>query len=306
MSKNALIPILLIEDNQGDAHLVKTYLKDASLKYELHHVETLYEGIEVVKEKPIELVLLDLSLPDSTGFKTLSSFLEKVKNVPVIVLTGVNNEIIGNQSVKAGAQDFIVKGQYDGKLIGRAIRYSIQRFKTQLKLEETARNLELSEKRYVEAQQMAHFGNYEMDIVSFKMKWTDEIYRIFGFTPGSIAPSLSDYISYTHMEDREAVSTFFESVIKQGEQQTIEHRIVVSGRTIKHLLLQAKVYFEDITQKLLLVGGIQDITERKQAEQLILEKNISQRTSKVKEAAISDMSFHIRTPLSSIVNLVYL
>jgi len=306
MNSKTITPILLIEDNSGDAQLVRLYLKEASLKHELFHADTLFEGVEIIKDRRIELVLLDLTLPDTAGFKTLSSFLERVPNVPVIVLTGTNNEIIGNQAIKAGAQDFLVKGQFDGKLLGRAIRYAIQRYKTQLKLEETAKNLSLSEKRYVEAQQMARFGNWEMDIVSNEMKWTEQVFRIFDFIPGSITPSLSDYMNYVHIEDKPTVESFFEKVIKDGQQHTVEHRIVVDGRNIKYVAIQAKVYFEELNQRLSLVGGIQEITERKQAEQLIIEKNMSKRTSKIKEEALADMSFHIRTPLSSIVNLVYL
>ena len=306
MNTNSTLNILLIEDNPGDANLVTRFLKDSSVKHELIHVTNFFEGTEEIKNKQIDLVLLDLTLPDSSGFKTLSTFLEKFPRIPVVVLTGINNEIVGNQAIKAGAQDFLVKGQFDGKLLGRSIRYSIQRFKTQLRLEEAARNLEISEKRNVEAQEMAHFGNWEVDIVSNEMQWTDEIFRIFGFQPGSINPTLSDYINYVHIEDRPMVEEFFQNAAKDGKLHKIEHRIIVEGRTIKHIALQAKVYHEEINNKILLVGSVQDITERKLSEQLIIEKNISNKASKIKEEALADMSFHIRTPLSSIVNLLYL
>ncbi len=305
-SMNNLTHILLIEDNPGDVNLVKIYLKDSSIKHELHHADSFFDGVDTAKNQEIDLVLLDLSLPDSTGFKTLSNFLEKCPGLPVIVLTGINNEIVGNQAVKAGAQDFLVKGQFDGKLLGRAIRYAMQRYKTQLKLEKTANELALSERRYVEAQEMAHFGSWEMDIVSNSMRWTDEMYRIFGFYPTSFAPTLSDYMNYVHLEDRKMVESFFEEAAKDGQLHQLEHRIVVDGRNIKYISIQAKVYFEEATNKILLVGAVQDITERKLSEQLIIEKNISNKASKVKEEALAEMSFHIRTPLSSIVNLLYL
>lgn len=306
MNTNSKTNILIIEDNPGDFNLVKILLKDASIKHELFHADTYYDGIEVLKNREIDLVLLDLSLPDSSGFKTLSNFREKFPLIPVIVLTGVNNEIVGNQAIKAGASDYLVKGQFDGKLLGRSIRYSLHRFNTQLQLEETARNLALSEKRYVEAQEMGHFGNWEMDIVSNAMKWTDEVYRIFGYRPGSITPTFSDYMNYVHSEDRKLVEAFFEQSTKDGKLNQLEHRILIDGRNIKYVAVQAKVHFEPITSKIILVGVIQDITERKVSEQLIIEKNISQGASKLKENALADMSFHIRTPLSSIVNLLYI
>lgn len=306
MNTRNRLPILLIEDNPGDADLIKVYLKEASIKYNLYHVESFYEGAEILNTQEIGITLLDLSLTDISGFKTLSRYLENFPRIPVVVLTGMNNEIIGNQAIKAGAQDFLVKGQFDGKLLGRTLRYSLQRFKTQLKLEETALNLAISEKRFMEAQAMAKFGNWEMDIVTNAMKWTDEVCKLFGFKPGTINPSLSDYMEYVHIEDKDKVEAFFDEVVKTGQLHRLEHRLVIDGRTIKYIAVQAKVNYDDITQKILLVGGVQDITERKLSEKLIIEKNISSKTSKMKEEALTEMSFHIRTPLASIVNLLYL
>jgi CheY-like chemotaxis protein len=298
--------ILIIEDNAADYKLMEHHLMEASIKHDLYRADTLFEGIEIVLGRPIEIVLLDLSLPDSNGFKTLSKYLERVPNVPVIVLTGMNNEIIGNQAIKAGAQDFLVKGQFDGKLLGRSIRYSLQRFKTQLKLEEAARNLAISERRFVEAQEMAHFGNWEMDIVSNDMNWTDEIFRIFDCQPNSFSPSLSDYIRYVHAEDRGLADAFFEASAKDSNLHKLEHRIVTKDHNLKYVAIQAKVFYEEVTQKIILVGAIQDVTERKISEQLILEKNVSASTFHFRDKALSDIGFHIRTPLTSIVNLLYL
>ena len=298
--------ILLIEDNAGDVELIRIYLQDAAMKVELHHAESLYTADEILSGREIDLTLLDLSLPDSNGFKTLTKYLEKNTNTPVIVMTGMNNEIIGNQAVKAGAQDFLVKGQFDGKLLGRSVRYALQRHKEQQKLEDAAHNLAVNEKRYIEAQKMAQFGNWEMDIVTNEMKWTNEVFRIFNFQPGSMNPGLSDYISYVHIEDREQVENFFDEAAKDGKLHTIEHRIILEGSNLKYLSVQAKVNYDELTQRLLLIGAIQDITERKVTERLIIEKNLQSRTTKIKEEALSEMSFNIRTPLSSIVNLMYL
>lgn len=298
--------ILLIEDNAADVKLLEHHLQEASIKHDLFRADTLFEGIEIALEKDIEIVLLDLTLPDSSGFKTLSKYLDRVPNIPVIVMTGMNNEIVGNQAIKAGAQDFLVKGQFDGKLLGRAIRYSLQRYKTQLQLEETARDLAISKRRSLEAQKMANFGNWEMNIVSNEMNWTDQIFRIFDRLPSSFSPTLSDYINHVHAEDRSLVEGFFEAAVKDSELHTLEHRIVTGDHNIRHVALRAKVYYEEMNKKILLVGVIQDITERKISEQLIIQQNVSKNTFYFKEEALSDIGFHIRTPLSSIVNLLFL
>jgi len=306
MSKVSKTQILVIEDNPGDVNLIKEYLKEASIKDEIIHASTFFDGMDMIKSNDISIVLLDLSLPDSSGFKTLSNFLEKQPQVPVIVLTGTNNEIVGNQSIKAGAQDYLVKGQFDGKQLGRSIRYAIQRFKAQQKLENAAKKLYISESRYLEAQSMANFGNWSMDIVTNKMKWSDEVYRIFNFQPNSISPTYSDYMSYVHLEDKDQVEDFFVKAGKDGKTHKLEHRILIEGKTIKHVIIQAKINFDQLTDKFWLLGGVQDITERKISEQLIIEKNINQKVSKIKDEALADLSFHIRTPLSSIVNLLFL
>ncbi|HHS95637.1 MAG TPA: response regulator, partial [Phaeodactylibacter sp.] len=298
--------ILVIEDNLADLKLVELRLEEASIKYELFHADTLFEGITMVSEKNIDIVLLDLSLPDSSGFKTLSKFLERVSDTPVIVMTGMNNEIVGNQAVKAGAQDFLVKGQYSGKLLGRSIRYSLQRHKTQLKLEETARELAINERRFMEAQEMAHFGNWEMDIVSNEMNWTDEVFRIFNHRPQSFSPGLSDYMRHVHAEDRSKVESFFERAAKDSTLHKLSHRIVTKEHEVKYVDIQAKVFYEEMNKKILLMGAIQDVTERKISEQLIEEKNLTKNRFQFREEALTNIGFHIRTPLSSIVNLLFL
>ncbi len=311
-SANKEISILLIEDNAGDVQLVELYLKDASFKYDLLHAETLFEGIALMKRFEIDIVLLDLSLPDTQGFKTLGKYLEQAAQVPVVVLTGVNNEIIGNQAVKAGAQDFLVKGQFDGKLLGRVLRYSLQRSRDKQKIEADRRELTLNERRISKAQQLVSFGNWEMDIISHEMMWTEEVFRIFGDpfrTPNQVLPNmgLSNYLRMVHIEDRAHVEAFFENAIKNGLLNKIEHRIVITETmTMKWIALHAQAHFEEMTQQVMLVGGVQDITERKLSEQLIMEQNITRQTNLLKEEVLSDLGFHIRTPLSSIVNFLYL
>lgn len=305
MSNNRT-PLLVIEDNLADAEIVRIYLEDSSFKHQFYHAESFADGLDIVSNNSIELVLLDLSLNDSIGFKTLKNFLEEVPDIPVIVMTGMNNEIMGIQSVKAGAQDFLVKGEFDAKSLVRTIRYSLQRFKMQKKFQDTAQQLYLSEKRYQEAQEMAKFGTWEMDIVSNEMKWSDEVYRIFGFYPNSITPSLSDYVNYVHVEDKEKVEAFFNQAIKDGQQHHLEHRIVISNREVKHVTIQAKVNYEEATSRIVLIGAIQDITTRKKNEIANIETNYSSGTSQIKNEVLSELGFHIRTPLSSIVNLLYL
>lgn len=295
--------ILVIEDNLADAELIRIYLDDAGFKHKFYHTTSLKGGFEILQEHKIDIVLLDLSLQDTMGFNTLKSYLEKAAHIPVVILTGNNNEIVGMQSVKAGAQDYLIKGSFKSKRLVNSIRYSIQRFKTHSKLLEATTELSRREKRARDAQQMANFGNWEMDIVNNAMKWSEETFRIFGFQPGKISPTLSDYINYVHVADKERVNNFFEEVLKTGDVARVEHRIVINNRTLKYIHLQAQVKYDEITNKILLIGSVQDITYQKaNAPQQEPEKDVQ--TDKTNR--FTQLSYNIRTPLSSIVNLLYL
>lgn len=261
MKQLSVINIMVIEDNRRDVQLIREFLKSASFKYKLFHSPSLIGGLDLIEEKPIDLVLLDLSLDDTSGFNTLTDYLRKVENIPVIVLTGDKKESVGMKSVSAGAQDFLVKGEFNEERLASAIKYSIQRFKSQAKLLEKNQQLSIKEKRYREAQKIGKYTNWEMNIVSNKMKWSDEMFDIFGFSPQSFTPSLSDFLRYVHIEDRQKVEAFFESAIKTGELTKIKHRILVSGRQIKLLSLRVQVKYDETTNNIILFGNLQEITE---------------------------------------------
>ncbi len=298
--------VLLIEDNPADAALTEHYLHDAAIRFELHKADALFEGISLCQSKAIDIVLLDLTLPDSQGFRTLTSFLEKVKNIPVVLMTGVNNEIIGNQAVRAGAQDYLVKGQFDGRLLGRSIRYALQRFKDQQRKEETLERLMMSERLYEEAQSLASIGNWHMNIMDNSMTWSDALFQIFEFPVNGVSPSLSTFLEYVHPEDRLKVSEFFDEAAKGTRRKEISHRLLLPGQKTKYITMSAQTQLDESKGGYYLMGVVQDVTEKILKELLSPEKMLSRKTGKIREELLSDMGFHIRTPLSTIMNLLFL
>jgi diguanylate cyclase (GGDEF)-like protein len=126
--------ILLIEDNPGDARLIRELLREAQgstprggAAFILEHRDRLSTGLERFAEGGIDAVLLDLSLPDSHGLETLSVMHTSAVSTPILVLTGLDDEGVGLEAVKQGAQDYLMKGQLDGQLLIRSIRYAIER-----------------------------------------------------------------------------------------------------------------------------------------------------------------------------------
>lgn len=128
--------VLLIEDHEGFAAIVREML--LSLRQECVSFEwsnRLDKGIErVIQWKP-EVILLDLFLPDSRGLDTLSQVRRYAATAPIIVLTGNDDEKLAGEAIGRGAQDYLVKGEIDRRGFGRAVRYAIERKKTELRLE---------------------------------------------------------------------------------------------------------------------------------------------------------------------------
>lgn len=127
--------LLLIEDNPGDAALVTELL--ASVRPNEYHIEiavSLGEGLEKLQSIECDVVISDLSLPDSDGLHIIDRLQDAESKVPIIVMTGNDNQRVAVQAVKQGAQDYLVKGQGDGHLISRSIDYSIERKKVELGL----------------------------------------------------------------------------------------------------------------------------------------------------------------------------
>jgi diguanylate cyclase (GGDEF)-like protein len=131
--------VLLIEDNPGDARLIKEMLAQHSAgPFRLKSVDRLAAGLETLTADPPALVLLDLSLPDSQGLDTFAKVYAHAPKVPIIVLTGNDDQALALSAVKSGAQDYLVKGKIDPELLLRAMQYSIERKRYQEELERQA------------------------------------------------------------------------------------------------------------------------------------------------------------------------
>lgn len=136
------VKVLLIEDNPGDARLIQEMLKETgNMQFELVHVERLSEGLKHLSNNAYDILLLDLGLPDSQGLDTLNEVYLKKPDEPIVVLTGLTDEMVGVQAVQNGAQDYLIKGQVDNKLLMRSINYAIERKRAQETLRKVNRVL---------------------------------------------------------------------------------------------------------------------------------------------------------------------
>ena len=142
-----MIPVLLVEDSPSDARLLEEFLEEVSAtEFELTHVQRLAEAQDRLQEKRFEVVLLDLGLPDSQGLNGLEKINTLAPGTAIIVLTGLKDEEVALKALHEGAQDYLMKGQVDGLLLTRAIRYAIERKRVAEELRSFAARLEQSNK----------------------------------------------------------------------------------------------------------------------------------------------------------------
>jgi signal transduction histidine kinase len=138
-----LLQILLVEDSVSDAALLEESILSSGVKdLSVSVVGSLRESAEHLKDNHIDATLLDLSLPDSSGLETVQRVRIVCPDMPIVVLTGIDDEKTGIEAVRMGAQDYLVKGQADGKLIARAVRYAIERKRAEQEIQKARDELE--------------------------------------------------------------------------------------------------------------------------------------------------------------------
>jgi PAS domain S-box-containing protein len=241
--------VLLIEDNPGDAKLVEIFLLESDLQHcEVINKATLQDGLDAL-ESGIDFaaVFLDLSLPDSSGFETLEKLIARFPQNNIIVLTGRSDKDLGLKAVKAGAQDFLVKGAFDADELAKTLRFSIERTKVLKRLEET--------------QRIANIGNWEYFPDEQLFEASDEVYRIFGC---SVAEKDNDFLLNGLSQVHEAISA-------KGELKK-DWKIQRRDGSYRYVFIQCNSNRSE-DNRVVYQGIIQDITERKLAEQ---EMNKSQ------------------------------
>ncbi|HAA56701.1 MAG TPA: hypothetical protein DCE42_18190, partial [Myxococcales bacterium] len=126
--KSSTIHVLLLEDNPGDVLLIKAMLrKQRGTTYLLQREDSTEGGLTTLRTQPVDVVLLDLGLIDSKGIETLIVMQKHHRDIPMVVMTGMDDELLATEAVRQGAQDFLVKGKFDGYWLHRVIDNAIQR-----------------------------------------------------------------------------------------------------------------------------------------------------------------------------------
>ena len=130
------IKVLLVEDNAGDARLIRLMLAEGDLPgYAATHVTCLGEALERLSAVSPAVILLDLNLPDAHGYQTFARVYQQAPSIPILLMTGLDDQVLATEVVRHGAQDYLVKGRFDANLLTHAIRYALERKRSESRIQ---------------------------------------------------------------------------------------------------------------------------------------------------------------------------
>jgi two-component system, cell cycle sensor histidine kinase and response regulator CckA len=286
------IRVLLVEDNLAEARYMQEILNGGELnRFHLTHAKRLGEAVEQLQGTAFDIVLLDLSLPDSQGLASLDRLIQQAPSLPIVVLTNTSDTELAVEAVRHGAQDYLFKRQVNQALLGRSLRYAIERKQAAKALREanevleqrvqertaqlkTANQLltqEIEERQKIQerlelAQQAGQIGTFEWNTQSNALTWTAELEVLYGLSPGSFAGHYDAWMQALHPDDRLRTEQELWQAIQTQQGLDIEFRILWPNGDIHWMSLKSSLFRDPSGTPLRMIGIHMDITEKKQLE----------------------------------------
>jgi diguanylate cyclase (GGDEF)-like protein/PAS domain S-box-containing protein len=255
-------PLVLVAD---DDEINRPLLRETLEAYDFSVVEARNgsEALTAYTEHRPQMVVLDVVMPEMDGYRACAAIrrLPGGSATPIMMLTGLDDVESVNKAFEAGATDFAIKPINSVVLC--------HRIRNLLRSRWTMDELQQSEARLATAHRIAGLGSWEWDLESGEIRWSDEIYRVFGVAPQSFAPGPESARECVHPEDREAWSAAREEAIREKKPFRIDFRILRPDGTVRFLHEQAEVRLSEAGRPVAMAGTVQDITDRKLSEEQI-------------------------------------
>lgn len=291
---------------------MQEFLESSPIYYfRLTHVCRLSEALQLLQSQPYEVILLDLTLPDSDGLSSLSHLLSQVQSIAVVVLTHTNNPELAIEAVRQGAQDYLVKRFLNQEVLVRSLRYAIERKQQAEALRRANEALEARvasrtsaletanrrlrqeiahrqavQERLILAQKVANIGLFEWEIAPNKMTWSAELEGLYGLPQSTFDGRYESWIKTLHEEDRSAVEQALWRAVSFKSGLNTEFRIVHPTSGIRWIAIKSSYFAgddlpdspertspnEEATRRPARILGIHmDVTDKKQLEAQFLQ-----------------------------------
>jgi PAS domain S-box-containing protein len=268
MSRTAM-RILLVEDNPGDARLLREMFNEqGSPLTHLTHVSYMSEAEKHLTTGETDIIVLDLGLPDAQGGEAVRRARAAAPRIPLVVLTGLDDEQLAVQALQEGAQDYLVKGQIETRGLLRALRYAVERKAMEEALVAEAEQLRVSagqlresRQHLTRAQELAESGSFEHDLETGQLTWSDNLYSIFGVDKDSF--EVGGVSKFFAPVDR---ARFLDSVRDHAAgiaTATTEFSIVRSDGCARTIIIDSAASPGENGTRGILFGTVRDVTSAK-------------------------------------------
>jgi two-component system response regulator len=294
------LKILMLEDTQEDVYLIERELKQGGILFTSSVVDTKEDFERSLYEMKPDVILSDHSLPQFNSIEALKihhQFEIKTKiAIPFILVTGTVSEGFAAQCIKSGADDYILKDRL--KRLPTAIRSAVEKATIESERLKFLDEIISNEAMMREAEQLAHFGSWQTDLLTGKVKWSEEAYRIFGYEPGALHFDYETFLNHVHPEDRQSLRGGIDETILHRESYPCEFRIIDKAGNIKHILSHILVKRNPEHLPISLSGFNLDITHQKRQTEALAVQN----KQLIEIAWIQ--SHEVRAPLARMMGLI--
>ncbi|WP_321932195.1 PAS domain-containing protein [Paraburkholderia guartelaensis] len=262
MNTTPIIRILLVEDNPTDLLLIEEALTEVpDFESRLVRAGRLSDALVLTRREPVDVVLLDLGLPDAQGLDAFTAFRQQAPELPVLVLTGLEDMSVGLQAIQDGAQDYLPKRDIRASELSRAIRYAIERHRAAAALKE-------SEERFQLAVSGASAGLWDWNPGTGSVYVSSHTGEMLGYEEGELSAQDAVF-EMTHPEDVELVKARLAAHLKGRHPYDVEYRVRTKSGEYRWIQSRAQALWNRSGEPYRMVGWIIDVTERRRAEEAL-------------------------------------
>ena len=275
--------ILLVDDDPQDRRLVKMILSRSNTpgQYSMDEAGTLSEAIQSLCNRNYDIILLDLNLPDSSGINTVQDAKKVNSDASIVVLTGLDDEEVGLQAIRNGADDYLVKGRALEHVLVRTVRYSIERKHVRQQLRET-------ENRFRTVVRTAGSAIFVLSSEYLILEWNEQAEHLYGRLRLEVLNK--NYLELFVPDGiRDSVAADMKNVLSGRTARNFENLICLRDGSQRILLWNASPLFDAMDQSIGIIAVGQDITDRKRMEDELrrhrneLEQMVNERTANLEK-----------------------
>lgn len=260
--------VLVVDDNPGDQFLISELLDETYLHISaIEKAASVRDAVTLLQQKPVDIVLLDLSLPDAQGIDTFLQVNKYAKNIPVVILSGLNDLNTATDAISLGAQDFLMKGEFNEKLLEKTILYSIERKKTLLELR-------FSNERYEFVSKATNDLVWDWDVLNNKVYRNEEQFVKILKLPAELRNEGNEFWnSRIHPDEGNLKEKILGGLARDRSATHFEEEYRFLRGDGEYIYVVDKGYAVRNEQGhvIRIIGSLQDITESKKAEEQLRE-----------------------------------